>query len=174
MKSKILTDGFDWIEAIVFAVVFMVVIHMFIFRGVVVNGSSMVPTLTNGNRLLISSMFYHPAKGDIVVITQPNALDKTLIKRIIATEGQTIDIDFTAGEVRVDGQLLNEPYIAEPTHYQFDVQFPVTVPEGCVFVMGDNRNNSTDSRSSQVGMIDTRYIMGKVVFRLTGKIGVVR
>jgi len=76
--------------------------------------------------------------------------------------------------VRVDGQLLDEPYIAEPTHLSYDIQFPVTVPAGHVFVMGDNRNDSLDSRSSGIGMIDTRYIMGKVVFRITGGIGVVK
>lgn len=89
-----------------------------------------------------------------------------MVKRVIATEGQTIEIDFDRGRVYVDGELLDEPYIAEPTHNQLDFQGPQTVPEGCVFVMGDNRNASSDSRRAQIGMVDERLIVGKVLLRV--------
>ena len=105
--------------------------------------------------------------GDIVIITQPNALHKTLIKRVIAVGGQTVDIDEEAGIVYVDGEPLREEYTLEPTYIKGDMEFPIHVPEGYVFVMGDNRNDSTDSRMKVVGLIDERYIMGKVLVRLS-------
>ena len=101
-----------------------------------------------------------------MVVNQPNEFGKPLIKRIIALEGQAVDIDFKTGVVTVDGQVLDEPYISTPTTVYEGVDFPVTVPEGTVFVMGDNRQNSTDSRSEMVGFIDTRYILGKAIFRI--------
>ena len=90
----------------------------------------------------------------------------TSVKRIIAVEGQTVDIDFTAGAVYVDGQLLEEDYIRQPTYLEEGLEFPVTVPEGCVFVMGDNRNDSDDSRDPELGPVDTRQILGRAVFLL--------
>ena len=101
-----------------------------------------------------------------MVIVQPYSETPAIIKRVIAVAGQTVDIDFSRGIVMVDGQVLEEPYISEPTYMKRDVQFPVTVPEGCVFVMGDNRNRSLDSRDSSIGMIDQQSILGKAVFRL--------
>ena len=93
-------------------------------------------------------------------------MDKPIVKRVIATEGQTIDIDFASGRVSVDGRVLDEPYINDLTTRQFDMQFPQTVPKGCVFVMGDNRNHSSDSRVGSLGMVDKRYIIGRLVFRI--------
>ena len=101
----------------------------------------------------------------IYVITQPNSLHEPLIKRVIAVGGDTVDIDFVEGTVTVNGEVLSEPYINEATHRMSDVAFPITVPEGKVFVMGDNRNESLDSRSTTVGFIDTRYILGVAEFR---------
>ncbi len=109
---------------------------------------------------------YRPTPGDVVVIVQPESDTPAIIKRIIAVEGQTVDINFSFGTVTVDGQVLEEDYINEPTYMKRDVDFPVTVPQGCVFVMGDNRNRSLDSRDSSIGMVDQRYILGKAVFRL--------
>lgn len=162
-----LRELYDWVEAAVMAVFFMVLIFTFVVRMVSVNGISMNPTLEDGERLIVSRVFYTPRYGDIVVITKPNSQHEPLIKRVIATEGQEIDIDFEKGIVTVDGKILDEPYIAEPTNaYYRGVAFPQTVPEGCVFVMGDNRNNSWDSRAPGVGMVDARHILGKVYYRV--------
>lgn len=157
---------FEWSEAVVFSLIFVVLLFTFVFRIVGVEGPSMEDTLHNKDRIIISHLFYKPQQGDIVVITKPTIVKKPIIKRIIATENQVVDINFETREVFVDGQLLQEDYIKEPTAHSGDVKFPVTVPEGCVFVMGDNRNNSFDSRSSEIGMVDTRYILGKAVFRI--------
>ena len=159
-------DIYGWIESIVFAVVFVVVLFTFIGRTSVVSGSSMNETLHNGDLLFISRLGDESAAGNIVVITKPYSGGEPLIKRVIATEGQTVDIDFDRGIVYVNGEALEEDYVNTPTNRYFDMEFPVTVPQGCVFCMGDNRNNSYDSRAKEIGMIDTRYILGRVVCRL--------
>ena len=142
------------------------IVFVFLVRLVGVDGSSMFPTLVNRDYMLLKSNFLCAdyEYGDIVVLTVPTFGENPIVKRIIATEGQTVDIDFEAGTVAVDGVVLDEPYIYEPTYRNYDdgLNYPATVPEGCVFVMGDNRNNSTDSRYAPVGMVDTRRIMGKV------------
>ncbi len=150
------------------AALIILVIFTFLARMAGVVGSSMEPTLHNGNWVILSQvgMEYTPEYGDIVVVSQPNGLDEVIIKRVIATGGQTVDINFDTGVVYVDGKALTEPYTAAPTYLNFDdgVTFPLTVPEGYVFVMGDNRNDSTDSRSSLIGCIRNEYILGKVKF----------
>lgn len=156
---------FDIVSIIVPAIVAVCLVFTFCFRTAGVDGSSMNPTLINADRLIITAGIGSVTNGDIVVSSQPNILEKTLIKRVIAVEGQTIDIDFEQGVVYVDGVALDEPYIAAPTRERLDFRGPVTIPEGYVFLMGDNRNRSTDSRSNQVGLIDENYIMGRVLFR---------
>lgn len=162
---------FDWAEITSQVLVVIVLLFIFIIRNTGVDGSSMVPTLHDKDVVLISNMFYTPEPGDIVVLTkygfepEPGVVSP-IVKRVIATEGQVVDINFETSEIRVDGKLLYEPYISEPTRNRGDVAFPVTVPEGCIFVMGDNRNNSTDSRFSVVGMIDQRMILGKVILKI--------
>lgn len=126
----------------------------------------MVPTLNDRDKVLMSGLFYTPKPGDIVVLTKKSFSEIPLVKRVIATEGMSVDINFDTGEVWVDGVLQDEPYINELTHKHFDVNFPLIVPEGYVFVMGDNRNHSTDSRDSQVGFIDERIVLGKVYLRI--------
>ena len=117
-------------------------------------GSSMYPTLEDGDKIIVSNLFYTPKQGDIVVFRKDEYREEPLVKRIIAVEGQTVDIDFERGIVYVDGEPLDpENFIG-----------PVEVPEGCIFVMGDNRNASTDSRTTEIGMVDERCIMGKVYF----------
>lgn len=157
---------YDWIEALVSALVTVILLFTFCFRIVGVEGSSMVPTLHNGDRVVISDLGYAPKAGDIVVLNKPNLTSKPFIKRIIATQGQTVDIDYASGTVIVDGQPLAEGYIEEPIAKHDDVVFPVTVPENEILVMGDNRNGSTDSRSTLIGTVDTRYIMGRALMKI--------
>lgn len=149
---------------------FMILIAV-LFRVVMVDGPSMNQTLVDGDRLLlVSSVLYrNPKQGDIIVASKDSFRSgENIIKRVIATEGQTVDIDFENRIVYVDGVALEEDYVYFPDDMtpmrQEGSSFPLTVEEGCVFVMGDNRNNSMDSRSPQIGQIDCREILGKVVF----------
>ena len=186
-KKSSLRETVEYAESLAVVFVVMLLIFTFIARPATVDGESMMPTLQNGERLLISNLFYEPTAGDIVVLCGEADREegKNLIKRIIATEGQTIDIDFEAGEVYVDGQKLDEPYILEPTYLDEGTEFPLTVPEGEIFVMGDNRNGSRDSRSLTVGTVKEEYIVGRVLFRFfpfdrfgkisdTGRLNIVR
>ena len=160
------SEALDWLQCIVSGIVICILVFTFLLRVVGVVGSSMVPTLEEGDRLVISHLFYTPKYGDIVVLRKTEFSDEPLIKRVIATEGQTVDIDFTEGVVYVDGVALSEPYVNSTTNEREDLTGPVTVPEGCVFVMGDNRNRSTDSRSGRIGCVDQRLIIGKAYLRL--------
>ena len=143
---------------------------------VVVSGSSMNNTLTDGDRLLVQSTFYTPQRGDVVVVDSYINYGKPLVKRVIAKGGDTVDIDVEQGLVYVNGEALDEPYVPEGTLSTGNVEFPLTVPEGTLFLMGDNRQHSTDSRSSDVGFIDERDILGKVVLRIYpfNKIGLIQ
>ena len=158
-------DLYEWAQALVCSVLAVVLLFTFVFR---VDGHSMVPTLQDGDRLLVlNAMLDNDYEyGDIVVLRKDTFLEEPIVKRVIATEGQTVDIDFVSGAVYVDGELLEEDYINEPTYVEEGTEFPLTVPEGSIFVMGDNRNHSSDSRSSDLGTVDTRYVIGKAVFLL--------
>ena len=173
-KISLVKSIFEWLEVIITAIIAVVVIFTFVFKVVTIEGGSMRETLHNGDKVIISNMFYTPKQGDIVVVSRniDNSVDEAssvpIIKRIIATQGQTVDIDFEQGIVFVDGVALDEPYTRTPTNLKYDIEFPVLVSDGCVFVLGDNRNDSRDSRSSLIGdngMIETRYILGKAVLR---------
>lgn len=159
-------DLYDWIQCIVVAIIVCVLLFSFVVRLVDVVGDSMYPTLENGDKIIVSNLFYDPQPGDIIVFRKDEYRDQPLVKRIIAVEGQTVDIDFDRGIVYVDGEPIDEPYIAEPTTESLDFVGPITVDEGCVFVMGDNRNHSTDSRDARIDCVDVRCIMGKVYFTL--------
>ena len=163
-------EVYDWIQCIIFALVFCVLLFVFAVRMVNVVGHSMVPTLEQNDKVIISNLFYHPKQGDIVVLRKQTLMEEPIVKRIIATEGQTVDIDFD------DGVVYVEPYVNEPVHDRENFEGKITVPEGCVFVMGDNRNASTDSRDARLGCVDERYIMGRVYFTLfpVKNIGVVK
>ena len=156
-------EVYEWMQCLVFALIFCVVLFVFFFRLVDVVGDSMNPTLENADKMVVSDLFYKPKQGDIIIFRKDEYKPEALVKRVIATEGQTVEIDFNRGRVYVDGKLLDEPYIAEPTRNQIDFTGVQVVPEGCVFVMGDNRNESADSRDSRIGMVDERLIIGKVL-----------
>lgn len=175
-----INDIYDWFDIIISAIVVIVLLFTFVFKIVGVDGSSMERTLHGGtndvsaahaDRLIISNMFYTPKNGDIVVISRnhnnvaASDTEGPIIKRVIATEGQTVDIDFDRGKVIVDGKELDEPYVSSPI-VQHDVEFPLVVDEGKIFVLGDNREVSLDSRSSEIGLVDTRYVLGKALCRI--------
>lgn len=165
-KQSALSIFYEFLDIVIVAVVCVVLIFTFVFRTVGVSGSSMLPALENGERLLITHLNYQPQYGDIVVVIQPDNPQQPLIKRVIATEGQMVDIDFASGIVYVDDIPLEEPYTNAPTHEDYGGKFPQMVPQGQVFVMGDNRNASTDSRDPRVGMVDVRNILGEVFVRI--------
>jgi signal peptidase I len=162
-KSGFAMCCYEWMEALITALIIVTFLFAFAMRVVRVSGPSMLPSLHSGDRVLLFSEFYRPHQGDIVVITHTQGLSEPIIKRVIALENQTVDIDFSSGTVIVDGKRLDESrYIKNGiTNQPSDYRFPLTVPEGCVFVLGDNRMVSNDSRSSDVGMVNQRYILGK-------------
>lgn len=160
-------DLYEWVQSLVGSVLVVVAIFTFVIRMMGVDGHSMLNTLQHGDRLLVvNSMLYHDYKyGDIVILRKNGVFDDDpIVKRVIAVEGQTVDIDFAEGIVYVDGEALEEDYIREPTYTAEGTEFPLTVPEGSIFVMGDNRNGSSDSRDYRLGTVDIRYVIGKAAF----------
>ena len=152
----------------VILILFML-IYILCFRVVIVVGDSMFNTLVDGDYLvLISNVFYNePKRGDIIVASKDSFRGgECIVKRVIATEGQEVDIDFANGIVYVDGVALEEDYLYSETKLYEGVSFPLTVSEGCLFVMGDNRMDSKDSRSPEIGLIDMREVLGKAIFLL--------
>ena len=162
-KSKSSINVFEIFEAIVAALVVVTIVFLFCFRVFNVAGPSMRPTLEDGDKVVVSTIGYNPKQGDIIVLSGTDGLKKPIVKRVIAVEGDVVDINFTTGVVTVNGK--EESYSDELTNQQADIAFPITVPEGTVFILGDNRDVSLDSRSSRVGCVDERMIVGKVLFR---------
>ena len=163
-KKPWIKELYEWTQAIALAVVLALFINQFVFSIVQVEGHSMDPTLNHKQRLIVNRLFYTPDSGDIVIV-KSNVLKKYIVKRVIALPGQVIDIDPISGDVTVDGALLDEPYIKEKLRSSGGAyDYPLTVPEDTVFVMGDNRNNSQDSRS--IGVIPYDELIGKAVFRI--------
>ena len=185
-KHNFSKELIEWLEVVSTAIIAVVLIFSFVFRIATISGDSMLNTLVggnpfngnNGDKVIITNIAYEPDNGDIVVISR-NAENSVagqeegqgpIIKRVIAKGGQTVDIDFEKGIVYVDGAALKEDYISTPTiGEKGDVEFPVYVPEGYIFVLGDNRQNSLDSRFSMIGdggLIDTRYVLGRAIYRI--------
>ena len=156
-----------YLHDLVYMLAVIIVAFLLVFRLVVVSGSSMYSTLWDGDWMLVLSntLYREPEYGDIVVVCKDSFNDgEPIIKRVIATEGQTVDIDFVSGTVFVDGKMLDEDYTFTPTNRNSGMEFPLTVEAGCVFALGDNRNDSLDSRYPAIGQIDKREILGKALF----------
>lgn len=199
-KFSISTLILEYVELFVVCLGAVLIVFSMIFRVCTVSGGSMLPTLKDGELLLVSNLFYEPQPGDIIIFHQTSKeierFNEPIVKRVIATEGQLVRIDFTLGTVEVDGVPLEEDYIqlvnslgyqtGEYTlfaEHNFQMVpfsdgtthriFEATVPKGCLFVMGDNRNSSADSRSKVIGFVDERRVLGRVLFRMGSNIGLV-
>lgn len=181
-EHSAIKEIFDWLDIVVTSIIAVVIIFTFLFRLVTIVGDSMQNSFYSGEKIVITKLFYEPKYGDVVVVSRNannNALETStsaepIIKRVIATEGQYVDINFETGKVYVGYDLadmveLDESYVKTPTNARADVEFPVYVDEGKVFVLGDNRNDSKDSRFKEIGedgLIDEDYILGRAIFRL--------
>lgn len=171
-QSKSVRGVYEWVEEIIAAIVIVVLIFTFLLRIVTVSGTSMYPNYRDGDRLIVTNTFGQPLEqGDVVVLV--NVLEEPIIKRVIATENQEVDIDFETGTVYVDGQALDESQFGlengittETSTMLEKTEFPTTVPEGHIFVLGDNRPVSEDSRYTAVGMVSVENVLGKAEFRL--------
>ncbi len=166
-KAGFAGDLFTWLQALTFALVIIMVVFTFLGRIIGVDGSSMLPTLTNGDMLFLQCIGYEPKQGDVVVLRKSFATtSEPIVKRVVATGGQSVHIDYGTGTVYVDGEALDEPYLGEPMELPLSYTMQNTdwdVPEGSVFVMGDNRNHSSDSREESLGPVDTRYVLGRAL-----------
>ncbi len=158
-------DLFFWLQAMSTALIFLIILFTLVGRIIGVEGSSMQPTLHHGDLLLLQSIGYEPRAGDVVVLTKEfDMITEPIVKRVIAVGGQQVEIDYEAGTVAVDGQILEEPYLPEPMDQPgYEDLASITVPEGSIFVMGDNRNHSTDSRYIGLGAVDKRYVLGRAL-----------
>ena len=156
---------YDVVATLETAVIILILLFSLVLRPAAVIGNSMLPNFSGGDRVACVHSFSGYERGDVIIISHATRKDESIIKRVIAVGGDTVDIDFYKGTVSVNGQELDEPYINTPTNLSYDMTFPVTVPEGKLFVLGDNRNGSLDSRSTDIGFINENKVLGKVVFR---------
>ena len=165
-RSGVVSTLFDWIGCLFAALVWVLILMTFVFRVIDVDGTSMEPTLINTDKVVITDLFYTPHDQDIIVISHAEEYNKPLVKRVIATEGQTLKIDFDKGEIYVDGVKLDEDYtMGETVKGNIpEEDYPDVIPEGKVFVLGDHRDVSLDSRYYEIGLIDEDSIIGKAQF----------
>lgn len=159
---KIVYDAVATLET---AVIILILLFSLVLRPAAVIGNSMLPSFSGGDRVACIHSFSGYERGDVIIISHATRKDESIIKRVIAVGGDTVDIDFYKGTVSVNGRELDEPYVNTPTNLSYDMTFPVTVPEDKLFVLGDNRNDSLDSRSTDIGFINENKVLGKVVFR---------
>ncbi len=157
-------EFFEVFGSIVASLVAVALVFIFVFRMFVVDGASMSPTLEDKDLVVVSNIGYTAKAGDIIVLSGADNYNEPIVKRVIAVAGDKVDINFTTGIVTINGK--EEQYSEDLTTQQADIAFPLTVPEGTVFVLGDNRDLSLDSRSSRIGCVDERKIVGKVLFRV--------
>lgn len=165
-KGSVKLDLYFWMQALVMALVSLILVFTLVGRVIGVVGSSMVPTLHQSDLLLLQSIGYTPKQGDVVVLRKPSFMTEPIVKRVIAVGGQHVTVDYDAGTVTVDGQALDEPYINElmvDTMNPYMTVLDVTVPEGSIYIMGDNRNHSSDSRDQRLGTVDERYVLGRAL-----------
>lgn len=164
-------DCYDWLQMLTFVLVAVVLVFTFFGMVIGVIGSSMYPTLHDKDIMIARRIGYTPAQGDIVIVRKDSFMEEAIVKRVIATEGQAVQIDYDSNTVYVDGVALEESYINQEDE-DLMVERPgmvyqeFAVPEGCIFVMGDNRNGSTDSRYAELGMVDTDYVLGRAMWVL--------
>ncbi len=180
-KGSFVQEVLEIAETMILSVFVVLIVFTYLCRPVTVDGRSMNPTLLDSDKLVMYRLFYEPKKGDIVVVNNHNgnllnkegkvissgySLNECIIKRVVAVAGDELDIDFEAGVVSINGEPLEEDYINDLTHNNDGAfEYPITIPEGYIFVMGDNRNHSTDSRSSAVGLISVKDVLGRTFFR---------
>ena len=169
-KTGLAGDLFTWLQALTFALVIIMVVFTFFGRIIGVDGHSMEPTLLDREMLLLQCAGYTPRQGDVVVLHKSfSATGEPIVKRVIAVGGQSVHIDYDTSTVYVDGQPLEEPYLGEPMYQPGNATMQGTdwdVPEGSVFVMGDNRNHSADSREDSLGPVDNQYVLGRALLVL--------
>lgn len=168
-NNKIISALYDFASIMLSSIIVVCVIFTFFFKISTVFGVSMENTLHEGDNVLIRSVNPELKYGDVIVISQPNGYDKVLIKRVIGVGGQTISFDRETGKVIIDGVAVDEPYIKEDMEFTYSMTRTYVIPDGMLFVMGDNRNESADSRDMYVGLIDERYVVGKVIYRVGDK-----
>lgn len=169
-KHAAAKEFLEWVEMFSYSVIFVIVMFTFVFRIAVVHGPSMEKTLHEGQVLIVSDLFYEPKQGDIIVFQSNTIFDnEAIIKRVIATEGQTVELDLDNWTVYVDGVALDESYVNYMPGYSMireNYTGPITVEKGKIYVMGDNRNQSTDSRDNRIGQVDKRFVLGRLLVRL--------
>ncbi|MEG0912974.1 MAG: signal peptidase I [Oscillospiraceae bacterium] len=162
-NNKIIECVYEWAESILFSLAVVLLIFTFALKTYMVSGPSMYPTLDSGERVFVYGLFYQPKQGDIVVIDSNNNLNEPIVKRVVATGGQTVDIDANSGEVMVDDTAFDTPIKASFDNLNGNIIFPVVVPDGYIFVMGDNRADSLDSRYSELGFVNSKSVLGKKI-----------
>lgn len=163
-RIKIANSICEWMDAAVFAVVVCVVIFTLFVKVFTVNGTSMEPTYFEGNRVFALLAYMDLDTGDVIVTDDNNGLSEPLIKRVIATEFQKVEMDSDTGAIYVDGKLIDEPVATTLSNLKGDIEYPFYVPAGYVFAVGDNREMSLDCRYERCGFIDSRSVVGKVLF----------